>query len=141
MTPKKLQELTVASLEDLKGRDIVVLDVSDRTTVTDWMIVVTGTSQRHVKSLANEVVEKSKEAGVRPMGMEGETDGNWILVDLGDVLAHVMTEESREFYALEKLWGVLSPEEKAEAEREALEARDQSPDLSGDQSHDDKAAG
>jgi len=88
MNADKLQKLTVASLEDLKGRDIVVLDVSDRTTVTDWMIVVTGTSQRHVKSLANEVVEKSKEAGVRPLGMEGEGDGNWILVDLGDVLAH-----------------------------------------------------
>ncbi len=125
MNADKLQKLTVASLEDLKGRDIVVLDVSDRTTVTDWMIVVTGTSQRHVKSLANEVVEKSKEAGVRPLGMEGEGDGNWILVDLGDVLAHVMTEDSREFYALEKLWGVASPEEKEQQ----------------DQPQDDQAAG
>ncbi len=116
MNAEKLQKLTVASLEDLKGRDIVVLDVSDRTTVTDWMIVVTGTSQRHVKSLANEVVEKSKEAGVRPLGMEGEGDGNWILVDLGDVLAHVMTEDSREFYALEKLWGVASPEKQDQAQ-------------------------
>lgn len=111
MKALELQKLTVESLEDMKGKDIVVLDVSDRTTVTDWMIVVTGTSQRHVKSLANEVVEKSKQAGVRPLGMEGETDGNWILVDLGDVLAHVMTEDSREFYALEKLWGVADPEE------------------------------
>ncbi len=109
----ELQKLTVESLEDLKGKDIVVLDVSDRTTVTDWMIVATGTSQRHVKSLANEVVEKSKEAGVRPLGMEGESDGNWILVDLGDVLAHVMTEDSREFYALEKLWGVAEPEDQS----------------------------
>ena len=115
MTADKLQKLTVASLEDMKGRDIVVLDVSDRTTVTDWMIVVTGTSARHVKSLASEVVEKSKEAGVRPLGMEGEDgDGNWILVDLGDVLAHVMTADSREFYALEKLWGDASPEEQEE---------------------------
>lgn len=111
MNALELQKLTVESLEDMKGKDVVVLDVSDRTTVTDWMIVVTGTSQRHVKSLANEVVEKSKEAGVRPLGMEGESDGNWILVDLGDVLAHVMTEDSREFYALEKLWGVADPEE------------------------------
>ncbi len=116
MKALELQKLTVESLEDMKGTDIVVLDVSDRTTVTDWMIVVTGTSQRHVKSLANEVVEKSKEAGVRPLGMEGETDGNWILVDLGDVLAHVMTEDSREFYALEKLWGVADPEENGNKE-------------------------
>ncbi len=116
MKALELQKLTVESLEDMKGKDIVVLDVSDRTTVTDWMIVVTGTSQRHVKSLANEVVEKSKEAGVRPLGMEGETDGNWILVDLGDVLAHVMTEDSREFYALEKLWGVADPEENGNKE-------------------------
>jgi len=112
----ELQKLTVESLEDLKGKDIIVLDVAERTTVTDWMIVVTGTSQRHVKSLANEVVEKSKQAGVRPLGMEGETDGNWILVDLGDVLAHVMTEDSREFYALEKLWGIADPSEKKDAD-------------------------
>ena len=113
MKALELQKLTVESLEDLKGKDIVVLDVSDRTTVTDYMIVVTGTSQRHVKSLANEVVENSKRAGVRPLGMEGETDGNWILVDLGDVLAHVMTEDSREFYALEKLWSVVEPAEQS----------------------------
>jgi len=112
----ELQKLTVESLEDLKGKDIVVLDVSDRTTVTDYMIVVTGTSQRHVKSLANELVENSKRAGVRPLGMEGESDGNWILVDLGDVLAHVMTEESREFYALEKLWSVVDPAEQSAAQ-------------------------
>ena len=116
MKALELQKLTVESLEDLKGKDIVVLDVSDRTTVTDYMIVVTGTSQRHVKSLANELVENSKRAGVRPLGMEGESDGNWILVDLGDVLAHVMTEESREFYALEKLWSMVDPAEQSAAQ-------------------------
>ena len=116
MKALELQKLTVESLEDLKGKDIVVLDVSDRTTVTDYMIVVTGTSQRHVKSLANELVENSKRAGVRPLGMEGESDGNWILVDLGDVLAHVMTEESREFYALEKLWSMVDPAEQSVAQ-------------------------
>ena len=75
------------------------------------MVVVTGTSQRHVKSLANELIEKSKEAGNRPLGIEGESDGNWILVDLGDVIAHVMTRDSREFYALEKLWGMKASDD------------------------------
>jgi len=111
LTPKQLQELAVTALEDLKGQDIVALDVADRTTVTDCMIVVTGTSARHVKSLANELIEKSKEAGNRPLGIEGETEGNWVLVDLGDVIAHIMTKDSREFYALEKLWGVTSSED------------------------------
>ena len=111
MNAQELQTLTVTSLEDLKGQDIVVLDVADRTTVTDCMVVVTGTSQRHVKSLANELIEKSKEAGNRPLGIEGESDGNWILVDLGDVIAHVMTRDSREFYALEKLWGMKASDD------------------------------
>jgi len=111
LTPKQLQELAVTALEDLKGQDIVALDVADRTTVTDCMIVVTGTSARHVKSLANELIEKSKEAGNRPLGIEGQTEGNWVLVDLGDVIAHIMTKDSREFYALEKLWGVTSSED------------------------------
>ena len=105
-----LQQLAFKAVDEMKGADIVVLDVADRTSVTDWMIVVTGTSARHVKSLANEVIEKSKEAGVRPLGTEGETDGNWILVDLGDVIVHVMTRESRDFYALEKLWGMVASE-------------------------------
>lgn len=108
MNANELQQLAYNALDDMKGADIVVLDVAERTSVTDWMIVVTGTSQRHVKSLANEVIEKSKEAGVRPFGTEGETDGNWILVDLGDVVVHVMTRESRDFYALEKLWGMVA---------------------------------
>jgi len=110
MKSLELQKLTVQSLEDMKGQEITVLDVSERTTVTDWMIVVTGTSQRHVKSMANEVIEKSKEAGVRPLGTEGESEGSWVLVDLGDVLAHIMTKESRDFYALEKLWSMDTTE-------------------------------
>ena len=110
MNSSDLQQLAFKAVDEMKGADIVVLDVADRTSVTDWMIVVTGTSARHVKSLANEVIEKSKEAGVRPLGTEGETDGNWILVDLGDVIVHVMTRESRDFYALEKLWGMVASE-------------------------------
>jgi len=110
MNSSDLQQLAHKAVDDMKGADIVVLDVAERTSVTDWMIVVTGTSARHVKSLANEVIEKSKEAGVRPIGTEGESDGNWILVDLGDVIVHVMTRESRDFYALEKLWGMVASE-------------------------------
>ena len=110
MNSTELQQLARNAVDDMKGADIVVLYVAERTSVTDWMIVVTGTSQRHVKSLTNEVIEKSKEAGVRPIGTEGETDGNWILVDLGDVVVHVMTRESRDFYALEKLWGMVASE-------------------------------
>jgi len=110
MNSTDLQQLAHKAVDDMKGADIVVLDVAERTSVTDWMIVVTGTSARHVKSLANEVIEKSKEAGVRPIGTEGESDGNWILVDLGDVVVHVMTRESRDFYALEKLWGMVASE-------------------------------
>jgi len=90
----------------MKAVDLVSLDVGEKSSFADWMVIVTGTSQRHVKSLANEVVEKSKQAGARPLGTEGESDGNWILVDLGDVLVHVMTREAREFYELEKLWQV-----------------------------------
>jgi len=111
----ELQKLTVQSLEDMKGQEITVLDVSERTTVTDWMIVVTGTSQRHVKSMANEVIQNSKNAGVRPLGAEGESEGSWVLVDLGDVLAHIMTKESRDFYALEKLWSMDTNEEDDQA--------------------------
>jgi ribosome-associated protein len=126
MNANELQQLAFNALDDMKGADIVVLDVAERTSVTDWMIVVTGTSQRHVKSLANEVIEKSKEAGVRPFGTEGETDGNWILVDLGDVVVHVMTRESRDFYALEKLWGMVASDSGGSAEADATETDDAS---------------
>lgn len=106
MSPQELQQLVQTALEDLKGVDIITLDVADRTSVTDYMVVATGTSQRHVKSLANAVSEKSKESGVRPLGVEGDGDADWVLVDLGDVIVHIMTRESRDFYALEKLWSM-----------------------------------
>ncbi len=128
MNSSDLQQLAYTAVDEMKGADIVVLDVAERTSVTDWMIVVTGTSARHVKSLANEVIEKSKEAGVRPIGTEGETDGNWILVDLGDVVVHVMTRESRDFYALEKLWGMVASE-RGDAENATI------PDSPADQQH------
>lgn len=116
MTPSDLKTLATTALDDMKAVEVTAIDVADRTTVTDWMIVAGGTSQRHVKSLANAVNEKCKENGVRPLGTEGEQEGDWILVDLGDVIVHVMTRESRDFYALEKLW-TMEPSER-EAQRQ-----------------------
>jgi len=106
MQTDELKAVALQALEDLKGLDIVACDVRDMTTVTDIMIIASGTSDRHVKSLAGAVVMACKKAGVQPMGVEGEREGEWVLVDLGDVVVHVMQPRVREFYALEKLWTV-----------------------------------
>ena len=106
MQTDELKSIALKALEDLKGVDIVDFDVRDMTTVTDVMIIASGTSDRHVKSLADAVVMACKKAGVPPLGVEGEQEGEWVLVDLGDVVVHVMQPRIREFYALEKLWSV-----------------------------------
>ena len=100
----QLSELVINALEDKKGKDIVVLDVRDKTSFTDIMIIVSGTSARHVKSLADNVIEVAKNCGHPPIGVEGEREAEWILVDLGDIVVHTMLPNVREFYALEKLW-------------------------------------
>ena len=126
MTPTELKTLAENALDEMKAVEVTVIDVADRTTVTDWMIVAGGTSQRHVKSLANEVITQSKENGVRPVGIEGESEGDWILVELGDVIVHVMTRETRDFYALEKLWTMEPTEQSVEQQAEQLAEHDQS---------------
>ncbi|NIR61291.1 MAG: ribosome silencing factor [Gammaproteobacteria bacterium] len=99
-----LKDLIVDALEELKGVDIQALDVRGKTTITDFMVVVSGRSDRHVKSLADNVIKRAKAAGVRPLGVEGEREAQWILLDLGDAVVHVMLPRMREFYHLEKLW-------------------------------------
>ena len=104
MQTKQLKDVAVAALEDMKAKDIVVLDVRKLTTITDMMIIASGTSTRHVKALADNVVEQAKKAGCRPLSVEGEREAEWILVDLADVIVHVMLPNTRDFYQLEKLW-------------------------------------
>lgn len=101
-----LQDLVVTALDDMKALNVKVLDVAKLTTITDIMVIACGTSDRHVRSIADHVVVKAKEAGQRPLGMEGERDGEWVLVDLPGVLVHIMLPRVREFYGLEKLWDV-----------------------------------
>lgn len=106
MQTDKLKHIAITALEDLKGNEITAYDVREMTSVTDIMLIASGTSARHVKSLADAVVMACKKQGVPPIGVEGEGEGEWVLVDLGDVVVHVMQPRIREFYALEKLWTV-----------------------------------
>lgn len=103
---EELQQLVLDALEEIKAVDPVVLDVRGKTGITDLMVVVSGTSNRHVKAIADSVVEHAKERGLRPLGVEGEESAEWILVDLGDVVVHVMLPRVRELYRLERIWGV-----------------------------------
>ena len=101
----------ISVLEDVKGQDIRTLDVRELTTITDYMVFCTGTSSRHVKSLAGHVIDELKRAGARPAGVEGLDQGEWVLVDLGDVIVHLMQAQTRAHYQLEKLWDISSPVE------------------------------
>jgi ribosome-associated protein len=102
--PPALAQVVLDALADMKAVNVKALDVRGITDITDMMVVASGTSDRHVKSIADRVVQRCKEAGFRPYGMEGERDGEWVLLDLNDVVLHVMLPRVREFYALEKLW-------------------------------------
>lgn len=105
MQRQRLQGLVVTTLDDMKAQDIKVLDVHGVSDVTDIMVIASGGSSRQVKSMASAVVEKAKEHKYRPLGIEGEQGGEWVLVDMGDVVVHLMLPEVRDFYNLEKLWG------------------------------------
>jgi ribosome-associated protein len=102
--PGSLTKVAVAALEDMKAVNVRVLDVRKLTDVADTMIVATGNSDRHVKSIADRVIERCREAGQRAFGVEGQQEGEWVLVDLQDLIVHVMLPRIREFYGLEKLW-------------------------------------
>ena len=111
---KSLDEIVAGALEDLKADNVHVLDVRHLTTVTDTMVVASGRSDRHVRAIAGAVVEQAKKAGFRPIGVEGERSGEWVLVDLADLVVHVMLPRVREFYNLEKLWDMPARAEDAE---------------------------
>jgi len=109
----ELKPLVINALEDLKAEDIIELDVKDKTSVTDLIVVCSGTSSRHVKSIATNVVTECKHAGMQPLGVEGEDQAEWVLVDLGDIVVHVMQTQVREFYDLESLWSMDLPRSEA----------------------------
>jgi len=115
MRVDRVVKLAVAALEDIKGRDIVVLNVVKLTTMFERMIVATGDSNRQVKALADNVREKAKAAGVRVLGVEGEQAGEWVLIDLGSVVVHVMQPTVRAHYSLEELWSMPKPARKSRA--------------------------
>lgn len=104
MNSSQILEAVIAAIGNAKGLNISVLDVQDLTDIADHMVIVTGTSNRHVKSIMNSVFRALRGAGQKPTGIEGEQHAQWILLDYGDVLVHVMTAETREFYNLERLW-------------------------------------
>ncbi|AEG00033.1 ribosome silencing factor [Methylomonas methanica] len=112
MQAEQLLKLVETELDERKAHQIAILDVRGKTSITDFMVVATATSTRHAKSLCDYVVEKVKENGLQPLGVEGELGSDWVLVDLGDVVLHVMTGQAREFYQLEKLWSVAGEKDK-----------------------------
>jgi ribosome-associated protein len=106
VTTATLRKSVIDALEELKAKDVREIDVRGKTSIADLLVIASGTSARHVKSIADEVSKFAKKAGVIPLGVEGEQEGEWVLVDLGDVIVHVMLPRIREFYGLERLWTV-----------------------------------
>lgn len=105
MQGEALKDFLFDKADDMKAVDIVTLDLKEKSSVTDYMIVCTGTSKRHVASIAEHVANEAKLSGLQPLGMNGENEGEWVVLDMGSVMLHVMQEAPRELYQLEKLWG------------------------------------
>lgn len=105
MQGSTLIDFIIDKIDDMKGREIMTLDVRERSTITDTLVICSGNSKRHVQSIAEHIATEAKHAGIENLGTEGQAEGEWVLVDLGDVVVHVMQEGAREFYQLEKLWG------------------------------------
>jgi len=110
-----LKAVVIDALADMKALEVKVLDVRGLTDIADFMVIASGTSDRHVRSVAQRVVEKTKEAGFRPHGVEGQQDGDWVLIDLSEMIVHVMLPRVREFYGLEKLWDITATKRAARA--------------------------
>ena len=104
LSPDQLEQLVISALEDFKANDILVIDVSGRSPLTDRLVIASGNSTRHVRSMAENLVVRAKSAGCPPLGIEGERGADWVLVDLNDVIVHLMLPQTRAFYNLEKLW-------------------------------------
>jgi ribosome-associated protein len=102
--PQDVRDLAVAVLEDAKAQDIQVIDLSERSSFADFMVIASGTSSRQVKAMADRLVQRAKARGLKPLGVEGADEAEWVLVDLADVIVHVMQPQTRAFYNLEKLW-------------------------------------
>jgi ribosome-associated protein len=103
-----LKTVVIDALADMKALEVKVLDVRGLTDIADFMVIASGTSDRHVRAVAQRVVEKTKEAGFRPHGVEGQQDSDWVLIDLSEMIVHVMLPRVREFYGLEKLWDMTA---------------------------------
>jgi ribosome-associated protein len=111
----KLKSVVIGALADMKALEVKVLDVRGLTDIADFMVIASGTSDRHVRSVAQRIVERTKEAGFRPHGIEGQQDSEWVLIDLNDMIVHVMFPRVREFYGLEKLWDMTATKRAARA--------------------------
>ena len=115
---EELQDLVINALEDFKAIDIQQIDVTGQNPLTDLFVVATGSSVRHVKSMAENLSLKAKEAGCQPLGIEGEGQAEWVLVDLNDIIVHLMLPQTRAFYNLEKLWEASSQTRSGHAQAE-----------------------